>query len=84
MIKVIQAGFLVVVFGLKAEISFGGAGLGEEVAEGVGVAGGDGGLGLVGEDFVDGSYLVFDVGVPAVWMGEEIGGGFGEFDVAFD
>ena len=48
------------------------------------MAGGDGGLSLVGEDFVDGSSLVFDVGIPAVGMGEEIGGGFGEFDVAFD
>ena len=72
------------IFGLEAEVAFGGAGLGEEVAEGVVVAGGDGGLGLVGEDVVDGSYLVFDVGVPAVGVGEEVGGGFGEFDVAFD
>ncbi len=84
MIKVIKAGFLVEVFGLEAQIAFGGAGLGEDVAEGVGVAGGDGGLGLVGEDVVDGAYLVFDVGVPAVGVGEEIGRGFGKFDVAFD
>ncbi len=72
------------IFGLEAEVAFGGAGLGEEVAEGVGVAVCDGGLSLVGMDFVDGSYLVFDVGVPAVGVGEEVGGGFGEFDVAFD
>jgi len=35
MIKIIKAGFLVVVFGLEAEVAFGGAGLGEEVAEGL-------------------------------------------------
>ena len=37
----------------------------------------------MGVDFVDGADLVFDVGVPAVGVGEEVGGGFGEFDVAF-
>ena len=83
MIKVIQSAFLVKVFGLEAEVSFGWARLGEEVAEGVVVAGVDGGLGLVGVDFVDGAYLVFDVRVPAVGVGEEVGGGFGEFNVAF-
>ena len=44
---------------------------------------GDGGLGLMGVDFVDGAYLVFDVGMPAVGVGEEVGGGFGKFDVTF-
>ncbi len=63
---------MIKIFGLEAQVAFGGAGLGEEVAEGVVVAGGCGGLGLVGEDFVDGAYLVFYVGVPAVGVGEEV------------
>ncbi len=83
MIKVIQPRFLVEVFGVESHIAFGGAGLGELVAEGVVVAGGYGGLSLVRVNFVDGSHLVFDVGIPAVGMGEEVGGGFRELDVAF-
>ena len=57
--------------------------MGEEVAESVVVAGGDGRLGLGGVDFIDCAHLVFDVGVPAKGVGEEVGGGFGKFDVTF-
>ena len=81
--KIIQSGFLVEVFGLEAEIAFGGAGLGDEVAEGVVVSGGDSGLSLVGVYFVDSAHLVLDVGIPAVRVGEEVGRSFGEFYVSF-
>ena len=38
MIKIIQAAFLIKIFGLEAEVTFGGAVLGEEIAGGIVVA----------------------------------------------
>ena len=72
------------VFGLEGEGGFWRGGLVYGVAEGVVGAGVYYLLLVVGEDSGDGADLVFDVGVPAVGVGKEVGGGFGKFDVALD
>ena len=83
MVEVVETGFCVKILALEAKRRFGGAGLGDEVAEGV-VNPGINNLALVGEGLVNGADLVFDVGVPAaVVCGKGVGCGFQVLEMAF-
>jgi len=83
-VEVVEAGFGVEVLALEAERGFGGAGLGDEVAEGVEGSAIGYNLALVGEGFVNGADLIFDVGVPAaVVCGKGVGSGFRVLEMAF-